>query len=354
MRRATCSQCGVSGPWQTYFAYNNQIYCRNCADLLRVDIVPGAKPAALVDPTICSRCGADNGDSEYPRLGVLPFCQTCHTYVEANPYPGWLKAGLAALLVLLAVALVHGRRYFSAGRQMYIGEKLVEEGKYAEAVSHLKQTVQIAPGSDKAVLLLAKAALLSGDPITASNAVEGHNHGQGFEQDTDLQEVNSLFSRIGSALEKVKKATDLNKQSGKAAEAATLMRQAADEYPEMPLLRNSIPAYEAGVAFEKKDYDRFLELEQEEFRLLPESGMAAGGVASALACKYAVTGDPAWKTKSEEMLEKSRLLSQKSPEDQKDFEEFAERTRYRLETRQIIDKPEYDRKFRPVHSEGQH
>jgi tetratricopeptide (TPR) repeat protein len=354
MRHATCSQCGVSGPLQTYFAYNNQSYCRNCADLLKFDTVPGAKPAALVDPTICARCGADNGDSEYPRLGALPFCPTCQTYVDANPYPVWLKAGLAALLALLVVALVHGRRYFSAGRQMYIGEKLVEEGKYSEAVPHLKQTVQIAPGSDKAVLLLAKAALLSGDPITASNVVEGHNHGQGFEQGTDLQEVNSLFSRVGSALEKVKKATDLNTQSGKAAEAATLMHQAADEYPEMPLLRNSLPGYEAGVAFQKKDYDRFLELEQEEFRLLPESGMAAGGVASALACKYAMTGDPAWKNKSEEMLEKSRLLSQKSPDDQKDFEEFAERTRYRLETRQIIDKPEYDRKFRSSPGQGQH
>jgi len=353
MRHATCSQCAVSGPLQTYFAYNNQIYCRDCADLLKFDTVPGAKPVDLIDPTICTRCGADNGDSEYPRLGVLPFCHNCHAYVEANPYPVWLKAGLAALLVLLVIALAHGRRYFNAGRQMYIGEKLVEEGKYAEAVPLLKQTVQIAPGSDKAVLLLAKAALLSGDPITASSAVEGHNHGQGFEQDTDLQEVNSLFSRVGSALEKVKKATDLNTQSGKAAEAATLMRQAADEYPEMPILRKSLPGYEAGVAFEKKDYDRFLELEQEEFRLLPESGMAAGGVASALACKYAVTGDAVWKKQSEDMLEKSRLLSH-SPEDQKDFEEFAERTRYRLETRRIIDKPEYDRKFRSATSQGQH
>jgi hypothetical protein len=195
MRRATCPQCGVSGPLQTYFAHNNQIYCRNCADLLKFDTVPGAKPAALVDPTICTRCGTDNGDSEYPRLGALPFCHTCHTYVEANPYPVWLKAGLAALLALLVVALVHGRRYFSAGRQMYIGEKLVEEGKYAGAIPHLKQTVQIAPGSDKAVLLLAKAALLSGDPKTASDAVPGHNDGYDFEQDSELQEVEKLFAR---------------------------------------------------------------------------------------------------------------------------------------------------------------
>jgi len=346
MRRVTCSQCGVSGPSQAYFAYSNQIYCRDCADLLKFDTVPGAKPAALIDPTICTRCGADNGNNEYARVGALPFCHNCHAFVEANPYPVWLKAGLAALLVLLVIALVHGRRYFSAGRQMYIGEKLVEQGKYSEAVPHLKQTVQIAPGSDKAVLLLAKAALLSGDPDAASDAIRGHSNGQGFEQDSDVQEVESLFSRSKAAMDKANKAIELVQQSGKGAEAAALMHQAASQYPEMKALNGLMLSFDAGAAYEKKDYDQFVELSERYAKAEPNSPGAAGELSSAYACKFAVTGDPAWKQKAEELLEKSRQLSQGSSDDLKAFEEYAERTRYRLSSRQIIDKAEYDRKFR--------
>jgi tetratricopeptide (TPR) repeat protein len=271
--------------------------------------------------------------------------------VDSHPYPTWLKAGLLALLALLVVALMHGRRYFSAGRQMYVGEKLVEQGKYAEAVGHLKQTVQVAPGSDKAVLLLAKAALLSGDPNTASDAVHGHNNGLGFDQDSDVQEVQSLFARMKPAIDKANKAMELAPRPGMAGEAASLMHQAASEYPEMRALRDSLPYYDAGAAFENKDYDQFVALSEQVVREQPDSADPTGLLASAYACKFAVTGDPVWKKKAEEMLEKARQLSQTSSDAQKSFEEYAERTRYRLSSRQIIDKPEYDRRFRAGTSE---
>ena len=267
-------------------------------------------------------------------------------YVDSHPYPTWLKAGLLALVALLVVALVHGRRYFSAGRQLYVGEKLVEQGKYAEAVEHLKQTVQIAPGSDKAVLLLAKAALLSGEPNTALDAVHGHSNGLGFEQDGDVQEVQSLFARTKPAIDKANKAMELAPQPGKAAEAASLMHQAAEEYPEMKALRDALPYYDAGAAFERKDYDQFVSLSELGAKEQPDSAEPAGELASAYACKFAVTGDPVWRQKAEEMLEKSRQLSHKSAEEQKAFDEYAERTRYRLSSREIIDKTEYDRRFR--------
>lgn len=354
MRQATCSQCSASGPLQNYLSYNNQIYCATCADYLRFETVPGARPARLIDPTMCSRCGADNGNNEFPLSGALPLCQTCQTYVQSNPYPGWLKAGLLGLLVLLAVALVHGRRYFSAGREMYIGEKLIEQGKYAEAVLHLKQTVQVAPKSDKAVLLLAKAALLSGDPGTAMDAVRGHNNGGGFEQDSDFHEVDALFSRINPALKKLNKAAELVQQTGKAAEADALMHQAAAEYPEMKALRSSLGYFDAGAAFERKDYDQFVKFSEQVAREQSDSPGAVATLASAYACKYAVTGDPSWKQHAEATLERARQLAQKSEDDTKDYEEYAERIRYRLASRVIIDKPEYDKRFRSAAAQGTH
>ncbi len=46
------------------------------------------------------------------------------------------------------------------------------------------------------------------------------------------------------------------------------------------------------------------------------------------------------------MLEKSRQLSQGDKEAEQSYQEYAERIQYRLDTRGIIDKQEYDRRFR--------
>ncbi len=346
MRHGTCTQCASTGALGEFIQHENRLYCRPCTDKLLQSGGTLTGAAVAIDPTICARCHADNGNSEYSRVGELPFCQPCQAYLYSNPYPQWLKLGLAALVVLLVVALVHGRKYFQVGREMYIGEKLVDHGKYAEAIPHLQKTVQVAPESDKAVLLLAKAALLDGDPNTAANAVQGHKGGTGFEQDSDFQQVNALFERASSAITKAKKAMELEQQPGHAQEAARLMHEAASAYPELRGLNDALTYYDAGVAFEDKDYDRFLELSQQGWKAHPESAEAAGEVASALACKYAVTGEESWKQQTEEMLEKAKQLAQKSPDEMKAFEEYAERTRYRLTTRNIIDKSDYDKRFR--------
>ena len=78
----------------------------------------------------------------------------------------------------------------------------------------------------------------------------------------------------------------------------------------------------------------------------PDDPAAAGAVASALACKYAVTGDPEFRKQAEQMLDKAQTLAQQSPQSKASFDEYAERIRYRLQTREIIDKEEYDRRFR--------
>jgi hypothetical protein len=46
------------------------------------------------------------------------------------------------------------------------------------------------------------------------------------------------------------------------------------------------------------------------------------------------------------MLQESERRNSQDPEAKKAFQEYAERIRYRLESRQIISKSEYDRRFR--------
>jgi tetratricopeptide (TPR) repeat protein len=276
---------------------------------------------------------------------MRPFCAQCQKQFYDRPYPQWLKLGLAGLLMLLVVALVHGRKYFHAGREMYIGEKLVKQNRFSDAVTHLRQTVEIAPNSDKAVLLFAKACLLSGDPASADAALRGHDGGQ-FEITPEYQEVDQIFSRAANAMKETNQAIELAAQVGKTQEAARLMHHAADSYPEMPRLAAMAQEFDESDAFTRADYDRFLAIATSLEEAHPESPVYRAEVASALACKYAKTGDMAWRQKAEEMLEESRQLSQASPETMKGYEEYAERIRYRLDSREIIDTPEYNRRFR--------
>jgi len=302
---------------------------------------------ALINKSICARCNTYIGSSqESAHIGTLRFCIACAPLIREWDYPRWLKLSLAGLLVLLVASLAHGRKYFQAEREMYIGEHLVMQGRYKSALPHLQQTLRIAPGSDKASLLAAKAALLDGDVASADKALQGHNGGHFEDADKpEFKEVNSLWNRATSALEKAEQAAKLEDQDGKEIEAARLMHEAAATYPELPALAFAAESYEEGVAFIRQDYDAFLAIAERQWKqqAVPQT---AAALASALACKYAITKNAAYRQQSEEMLEKAQQLAQGNAEALKGLEEFAERNRYRLESRQIISKQEYDRRFR--------
>ena len=329
---------------------NGKTYCEPCVWKAAREAKEAGRPAeyvALQDNSVCGRCGAYSGDtSDHPIVGKLPLCANCASQVANWPYPNWLKASLAVMLVLLLVALVHGRKYFHAGRTMYIGERLVEEQHYQQALPYLQETLRIAPESDKAVLLTAKAALAIGDVETAGKAIQGHNGGYFRDADNkEFREVKQTWDRATRAFEKAEAAAKLELQDGHAAEAAALMHEAASLYPEARGLAIAAETSDEGTAFEAKDYDKFLAIAEKQWQEYPSAGMAAA-VASALACKYVVTGDAKYRQQSEEMLETARQQAGTDPAAQKSFQEYAARIRYRLDSRQIIGKTEYDRRFR--------
>jgi tetratricopeptide (TPR) repeat protein len=298
----------------------------------------------------CSRC--NQSSSSFHQVGQLRLCDSCATLVDDWPYPQWLKLSMAGLGLLLFFALVHGRKYFEAGKNLYRGEQLVEKGQYAKALIYLKQTLQIAPGSDKGALLTAKAALLSGDVQTAEKALNGHDDGK-FEDANkpELREVETLWNHATQALTKLEQAENLSKGDGHEAEAASLANEAASLYPQLPKIQRIVDYFDGGFAFSRKDYDGFLQISEKEWNIAPSASTAAG-LASALACKYVVTQDAAYKQRSEEMLSKAKELSTNDKEDMATFSEYEDRILYRLNSRQIITKTEYDRKFRQKRDAG--
>lgn len=350
MSNQPCSSCGASFPIQSLYDLNGKAYCATCVKPAVDSAKAGGQPAvpvALINKSICARC--NNYLSEgtpVVQMRHLRFCEACAAMIKDWKYPQWLRLSLAATLLLLFVALAHGAKYFSAGKSLYVGERLVEEKKYADALPHLQKTLRVAPGSDKAALLAAKAAILSGHPDMADEALHGHNNGY-FEdaQSEQFQEVNSMWKRVNEAADDVEKAEKLDEQEGHEAEAANLIRSAAAKYPQFPYIDLLIDRYDGSLAFAKKDYDKFFSIADKDWQELPTPSTAAM-LSSALACKYAVTGDQQLRRRSEEMLAKSREMAHGDAESLKNIAEFEERLKYRLETREIITKNEYDRRFR--------
>jgi hypothetical protein len=350
MSESTCTHCGQAFSIRSLYDLNGGTYCASCVQEASRQAKERGQPSAyvpLINKSICARCNTYIGTApDAVQIGALRFCAACSKTIRDWTYPAWLKAGLAFLLVLLAVALVHGRKYFHAGREMYIGQRLVQKRRYAEALPHLKETLRIAPASDKAALLAAKSALLSGDFESADHVIQEHNGGH-FEdaQKPEFREVEDLWNRATEALKKANQAAKLEEQEGKEQEAAQLMHAAAAGYPELPSLAFAAEFYDSGAAFARKDYDTFVAITKKQWNEHPSAAMAAA-LASSLACKFAVTDDATYKQQSEEMLAKAQQMAQGDAEALKNLEEYLPRIRYRLDTRQIITKKEYDRRFR--------
>jgi hypothetical protein len=350
MSAITCSQCGQTTAASQAYEIDGQINCVGCAEAA----VERAKAAGhtvrvsrYVDKTICIRCNTYIGEGTAAlESGPMRFCSSCAAVVQDWPYPQWLKLSLFALLLLLVVSLVHGRKYFQAGKNLYHGEQLLESGQYNKALPFLKEALKTAPNSDKGALLTAKAALLVGDLETAQKALQGHNGGHFENADKpEFRDVHDLWNRAINAEKQLEQARNLEDQEGKEFEAATLAHKAAGLYPQFPHIDIALNMFDAGAAFARKDYDSYLGLAEKNWRLMPTSSTAAM-LSSALACKYAATDTAAYRQQSEEMLAKAKELADGNKEALESLAEFAPRNQYRLDTREILTKQEYDRKFR--------
>ncbi|HKW34282.1 MAG TPA: tetratricopeptide repeat protein [Candidatus Acidoferrum sp.] len=354
MSESNCTLCGKSFSVRSLYDLNGAAYCVSCVQDAARQAKERGQPSAfvpLINKSICARCNTYIGSApDAVQVGALRFCAACGPLIKDWDYPQWLKMSLAALLLLLVVALAHGRKYFHAGREMYVGERLVAKGRYTQALPHLQETLRIAPNSDKAVLLTAKAALLSGDVETADKALQAHSGGH-FEDanNADFKEVESLWNRATGALTKAEQAAKLEEEEGKEIEAARLMHEAATAYPEAPGLAAAAEYYDSGAAFARKDYDSFVAITRKQWNG-HSSAATAAGLAGSLACEFAVTGDSSYRQQAEEMLAKAQQMAQGDADALKNLEEYLPRIRYRLDTRKIITKKEYDRRFRSADS----
>jgi hypothetical protein len=123
------------------------------------------------------------------------------------------------------------------------------------------------------------------------------------------------------------------------------MHEAASLYPQLPGVAFAAESLDGGAAFDRGDYDTFLRVSEKQWKENASSESAAQ-LSSALACKYAVTGNTSFRQRAQEMMERARDLAKDDADARKSLDEYAPRIQYRLDSRRVISKAEYDRIFR--------
>ncbi len=298
MRQVTCSRCKATLPMSAAFEFGCRVFCEACARQESAEADPHDTSVgpirSLADPTVCGRCGTDWGNAELPTVAGIPMCAPCTEAVRSRRFPSWLPLSLAALALLAVLSLWYQRRFLLG---------------YLEIVR-------------------AQRALSRSDLAAATRGFEAAT--RHVPEDAGLAASAAFFQGISLL------------QADKEAEAVPLLTRAHRAYPQDRHIEGILRQAEAGAAFDARDYALFLEKEKAGAALDPTNATAAAGVASALACQYAASGDEALKAAALAQLKKAAALVKG---DRASFEEYEARILHRLETREIITREEYARRF---------
>ncbi len=298
MRNTICDDCKQTFNISETFKISEQTLCRSCAEKLlqsRKDI-PKEQIQKQTDPTVCVNCGKDNGDTELPKLAGLPACEQCITFFRNRPYPMWIKVTMVVLAAIVAFSFVWNWRFVKAYIDMRKSITTMQSGDIETTARLFRSAAAKVP---EARGLSAMAYFYEGAILLKNN---------------------------------------------KPADALKLLNACkADLSPNWPV-DELIANAQIGVAFDSKDYDKFLELALKMIAKYPDSPAYLSQVASAYACKFAVTGDEPFKLLSLNFLQKAKTLSLQQGS-LADFEIYEDRILHRIETREIISIDEFNKKF---------
>lgn len=293
MIKIKCSQCGKTLPMKETSKVDDRILCAQCYEkLTSTQETVASEFNYQIDPTVCGRCGFDNGSSPLPALAGLPMCQQCTDYVRHRPFPAWIKVSFAGLILFVVLAAVWNMRFFLAWRDSKAAFMLMRQDM-TQAAERMKVAQSRVPESE------------------------------------DLQLLSVFFDGI------------IYLQQNRSKEAFASFQKCKHRLPpgfgvDVLILRVS-----ADVAFDTKDYDRFLVVAKELTVKRPNDNLSYAMLASAYACKYAVTNDIGFSEQAMAALNRAKAISRDDPS----FKEYEQRILHRLSTQEILSPEEFHAKF---------
>ncbi len=294
MIKCKCEQCGGEFPVNETLRVADRILCDACCDeVLARSETPQTDLQRQCDPTICANCKKDNGTDELARLAGLPVCSQCESFFRNRPFPAWIRLALAAVVALVVFSLAWNLRFFRAYIDVRRSVASWTQGQVEPAASRMSAAAAYVPECE---FIRTQATYMEG--------------------------VSLLYQ-------------------DKCAEALAKLTQCKDRLPPEHDVEIFILWARGGVAFDAKDYDGFLAAAQALEQKMPTHYLGKVTVASALACKYVQTGDRSFYDRAIECLDEARSMAQSDPQ----FEEYEDRILYRLDSREIITRQEFQQRF---------
>jgi hypothetical protein len=250
------------------------------------------REAELVSGSVCAFCKRDFEGIALDKISVYPICEGCKTDLNNKTFPLWVKLFFGGVIVLVLFSVFWNWRFYDG----YINTKAATSAYVAGDVT-------------KAALLMTKAA-------------------KDVPEATDIGSLAHYFSGI-DLLKKDKSTEALSEFDG--------CKNLPADYHVNTLVLQA----EMGSGYDKKDYGLFLTAAKAFLQSDTTHAQSWAGVSSAYACLYAQNNADSSKQQALKYYYKAKTIDDKSAE----AKEFYGRILYRLDSRQIISKDEFDKKF---------
>ncbi|SDP32820.1 hypothetical protein SAMN05428975_1169 [Mucilaginibacter sp. OK268] len=253
---------------------------------------PVEGPEVTPSGSVCAFCQQDFGDVTLNKLSVYPICDNCKLNLDKSIFPSWVKLFFAGVLVLVVFSIFWNWRFYSAYRNIKHANEAFGKQSFSGAANFMSEASAQVP------------------------------------EISDLAEMAAYF-----------KAVDLLSKD-KSAAALVQLEKCKDLSPNFHVKEYILQA-QIGSGFDNKDYKLFLAASKSFLQLDTTQSQSWAGVSSAYACLYAQNNVDSLKQLSLKYFNKAKTLDDTSVV----AKEYYGLIQYRLDSRQIITRDQFHKKF---------
>ena len=296
MKKTSCDICQKTDvPLNDTLKIEGKTYCAACIQAT----FPNDSHLELeniekeFDPTVCVFCEKDFGSRHLSNIANYPVCEDCETDIRNRTFPTWVKAFLAAIVVIVIGAFFWNWKYYQAYNDIKTSNNQFTAGFYTQAAERMTSASEKVPEVE------------------------------------ELSTLASYFRGIARLTE------------DKSAEALVEFNQCADKMPAEYNMGILINQATIGATFDNKDYEGFLKASMKQLELDSSNATFWTSIASAYACIYADKGDESARKNAFLYLQKARSIDSTSA----DAREYYNMVEYRIDSKKIISREEFLQQF---------
>jgi hypothetical protein len=135
MRHVTCNHCNRTDvPVNESLHIDHVVYCHNCVNaMFTEDQLKGRTIVNEFDPTVCSSCSKDFGDTALEKVGQYPMCRECAKAIEEKSFPTWVKAFFIGILVVVVFSTIYNWRFIEGYKEINAAKRATKAKDYKTA-----------------------------------------------------------------------------------------------------------------------------------------------------------------------------------------------------------------------------